>query len=204
LTAEFGHWLAGGFAHVWSGSGLHHLVFVAVLAASFDARYWRAVAVLLSGFTVAHGAVLAAVAARRLPDVSPGLWSEGALWGLVVAAAATNVLGRVRRRQVTARPASAVGALRADVREGPSSAAHFGWDGPLEAGGLRVWRYALIVAFGIVHGFTAAAAVRQSVADAGVLVVPVLAFDLGIEMGQWVAAAVVVVAAGSIGRRTDG
>ncbi|MBT8403472.1 MAG: HupE/UreJ family protein [Gemmatimonadetes bacterium] len=207
MSSEFGFWLARGFGHVWSSAGLHHIAFVGVLTAAFDRRYWRGVVVLLTGFTVAHAVVLAAVAMGSVLPV--GSWSESVLWGLVLAAAATTGLERAwRRRAAAARAGSGsainAGALRASVRDGPSSPAQFAWDGPFEAEGLRVWRYVLVVTFGLVHGLAAVEAMASSLIAAGGGVVRVLAFDLGIEAGQWVVAAAVVVAAGWIAGRRSG
>ena len=204
MSSEFGPWLVEGFTHVWSSAGLHHILFVALLTGVFDRRYWRGVVVLMTGFTVAHAVVVTAVAVDRLPSV--GSWSEVALWGLVVAAIATNVFDRSRLRRAGAMSAgpgatAPVGALRATVREGPKSAAHFVWDGPLEDGGLRGWRYLMAVAFGLVHGFAAVEAAGSSITRVDAGVARVGAFGLGIQVGQWAVAAVAVLAMGWIAGR---
>jgi hypothetical protein len=207
LTSDLGPWLLRGLTHVLSTTGLHHVLFVAVLTVAFDPRYWRGVVVLVTGFTVAHGAVLAAVAADHVPDV--GGWNDAVLVALIVAVAITNVAEELWRHRVHS-PASVprnapstVGALRASVREGPRSDAHFSWDGPLETGALRAWRYLLVVAFGTIHGLASVGAARPDVDAVGLWVVRVLAFDLGIEVGQWAVAAAVLAAAAWVAGRGD-
>ena len=73
MTSAFIAYLLEGLGHLASVAGVHHVVVVAALTVVYGPEAWRAVVVLLTGFTVAHGAVLALVATGRLPDSNPSV-----------------------------------------------------------------------------------------------------------------------------------
>jgi HupE / UreJ protein len=145
----FAMFMRDGFLHILDG--VDHLLFLACLA--FPLRRLRPLAVIVTGFTVAHSITLISAALGFVPD---GLWFPPLVETLVAATilymALENILG-----------------VRAETR------------------------WLVTFAFGLIHGFAFSFALRSSLQFAGEhLLASLLAFNVGVELGQLAVLAVLV------------
>ena len=130
-----------GFEHILDGTD--HLLFVACLVIPF--RRLRALAVIVTAFTLAHSFTLLASAYDLAPDA---LWFPPLVETLIamsiVYMALENIVGAAARR-----------------------------------------RWAITFIFGLVHGFGFSFALRETLQFAGThLLTSLLAFNVGVELGQ--------------------
>jgi len=139
-----------GFAHILDGTD--HLLFLACLVIPF--RRFRALALIVTAFTIAHSITLIAAASGFVPDA---LWFAPLVETLIAASilymALENIVGST------------------DVQR----------------------RWALAFGFGLVHGFGFSFALRETLQFAGShLLTSLLAFNVGVELGQLFVLAILV------------
>lgn len=146
-------WLTLGVRHILDPQGLDHVLFIAALAAIYRVADWRAVAWVITSFTVGHSITLALAVTGIL--ALPASLIEFLIPVTIVATCVENVLH----------------ARRPEQRHGV-------WKRPLLAG-----------VFGLVHGAGFANYLRELFVDD--LALPLLGFNLGIELGQVVALVVI-------------
>jgi len=149
--------VASGFWHILEGSD--HLLFLACLVIPF--RRLRPLVIIVMAFTVAHSIALFASAMGFVPDA---LWFPPLIETLIavtiILMALENIIGAAKSR--------------ADGRGLGTS-----FDEDLS----RRWMVAF--AFGIIHGFGFAFALRESFQFAGDhLLTALLSFNIGVEIGQ--------------------
>ncbi|HET7219105.1 MAG TPA: HupE/UreJ family protein [Vicinamibacterales bacterium] len=140
-----------GFFHILDGTD--HLLFLFCLVLPF--RRLRPLVIVVTAFTIAHSATLAAAASNLGPDA---LWFPPLVETLIAASivymALENIVGSAHLRQN---------------------------------------RWAVAFAFGLIHGFGFAFALRETLQLAGAHVITsLLAFNLGVEIGQIAVLAVMV------------
>jgi hypothetical protein len=169
MGSEFLTYLRLGVDHIADLSGYDHILFVAALAAVYTMGEWRRLVWLVTAFTVGHSITLAL---------------------------ATLDLVRVNGRLVeTLIPVTIVLASIVNVVEWRSRGR---WhDGRLErpAETLRHGKYALALLFGLIHGLGFSSFLRAILGDEEGLALPLLAFNLGLELGQLLIVAAVLVGA---------
>lgn len=147
-------WVSLGMRHILDVRGLDHVLFLAALAAIFRPADWRAVAWVVTAFTVGHSITLALAVIGVL--TLPGALIEFLIPVTIVATCVENL--------------------------------RHGWRGEPATGG--AWRRPLLAGvFGLVHGAGFANYLRALFIDRVAL--PLLGFNIGIELGQ-VAALVVI------------
>ena len=139
-----------GFAHILDGTD--HLLFLACLVIPF--RRFRALALVVTAFTVAHSITLIASAMGLAPG---GLWFSPLIETLIAVSilymALENIAGVANLQR----------------------------------------RWMLAFGFGLVHGFGFSFALRQTLQFAGShLLTSLLAFNVGVELGQLLVLAVLV------------
>jgi hypothetical protein len=173
MLSEFLVYLRLGFEHITDPGGADHLLFVAALTAT-DVDRPKHLVWLVTAFTLGHSLTLA-LATLHLVSVSTAL-VEILIPLTIIATCALNVTGvaRITRgRYGNASP--------------PFAAA--------EAGDRM--RYALAAVFGLIHGLGFSAFLRAALGGEQGIVWPLFAFNSGLELGQLViVAGLVVVAAG--------
>ena len=165
--------VVSGFWHILEGSD--HLLFLACLVIPF--RRLRPLVVIVTAFTVAHSIALIASAMGFVPDA---LWFPPLIETLIavtiVLMALENIIGAAKGR--------------ADGRELGAA-----FDDDLS----RRWMVAF--AFGIIHGFGFAFALRESFQFAGEhLLTALLSFNIGVEIGQLLVLILLVPALGLLFR----
>lgn len=149
-------WITLGVRHILDPRGLDHVLFLAALAAIYRPADWRAVAWVVTSFTVGHSITLALAATGVL--ALPAALVE---FLIPVTIAATCVENLLHARRPTA--------------------AHGPWKRPVLAG-----------VFGLVHGAGFANYLREMFVDDVAL--PLIGFNLGVELGQVIALLVIGVA----------
>jgi hypothetical protein len=165
--------VVSGFWHILEGSD--HLLFLACLVIPF--RRLRPLVIIVTAFTVAHSIALMASAMGFVPDA---LWFPPLIETLIavtiVLMALENIIGAAKGR--------------ADGRELGAT-----FDDDVS----RRWMVAF--AFGIIHGFGFAFALRESFQFAGDhLLTALLSFNIGVEIGQLLVLILLVPALGLLFR----
>jgi hypothetical protein len=170
MLSEFLVYLRLGFEHITDPGGADHLLFVAALTAT-DVDRPKHLVWLVTAFTLGHSLTLA-LATLHLVSVSTAL-VEILIPLTIIATCALNVSGAARVHSESASPLlAATGA------------------------GDRM-RYVLAAGFGLIHGLGFSAFLRAALGGEEGIVWPLFAFNSGLELGQLViVAGLVVVAAG--------
>jgi hypothetical protein len=154
MGSEFLTYLRLGMHHIADLRGYDHILFVAALTVAYRPTEWSRLLVLVTAFTVGHSLTLA-LATLNLVRVNAQL--------VETAIAATIVLTSLLTIGFT-------------VRAAPAGIA-------LADGGQRL-RYALALGFGLIHGLGFSAFLRSLLGGEESLFLPLLSFNLGLELGQ--------------------
>ena len=164
MISEFLVYLRLGFEHIADPRGYDHILFLVALTAAHAPREWLRLLVLVTAFTVGHTItlVLATLDLIRIP----GDLVEFLIPLTIVATAALDIAevawGRRHAPPVaTATPVS-----------------------PIEPPAGRRARYALALVFGLVHGLGFSSFLRAALGGEASLAVPLLGFNVGLEVGQ--------------------
>ena len=147
-------YLGLGFEHLLDLQGYDHILFLAGLCAAYSLRRWRELLVLVTAFTIGHSVSLA-LATLRLVEVNTSL-VEFLIPVTIVATAVINLV---------------------NLRAG---------GGPTEHAGARARhaRYAAALVFGLVHGLGFSNFLRLALGDERNILVPLLSFNIGLELAQ--------------------
>ena len=216
MASTFGVYLRLGFDHLLDLRGYDHILFLAVLCAAYSLARWRELLILVTAFTVGHSLSLAA-ATLGLVRIGSGL-VEFLIPLTIVATAVTNLAGlsspclisrehRDRRSAPLARRSAARIAALFVQEATQSEAAQRGRSAPRMPGEVcpraasrrapgttgrwsapRV-RYGLALVFGVVHGLGFATFLRLALGGERSIWLPLLSFNIGLELAQIVAAA---------------
>jgi hypothetical protein len=170
MGSEFLVFLRLGFEHITDVGGYDHLLFVAALTAS-DLGQWRRLFWLVTAFTIGHSATLA-LATLDLVRISPAV-VEVLIPVTILATSVVNVV-------VWSRPGHAAGAGAARTGGLPVDSKESERETPAEA---RT-RYLIAVGFGLIHGLGFSNFLRAALGGEESLLVPLLAFNAGLEVGQ--------------------
>ena len=144
--SDFTAFVALGFRHITSVSGMDHILFLLALAAIYRPRDWRDVLWVVTSFTLGHSFTLALAVTRGI--ALPGPLIEFLIPVTIVATCVENLAVRDRE--------------------------HSRWRGR--------YRPVLAAVFGLVHGAGFANYLRSLFMER--IAVPLLGFNLGIELGQ--------------------
>lgn len=153
-------YLGLGFEHLLDLQGYDHILFLAGLCAAYSLRRWRELLVLVTAFTIGHSVSLA-VATLRLVEVNTSL-VEFLIPVTIVATAVINLV---------------------NLRAGGGPTEHAGARAPSGARA-RHARYAAALVFGLVHGLGFSNFLRLALGDERNILVPLLSFNIGLELAQ--------------------
>jgi len=154
--SDFFIYLRLGFDHITDPRGYDHILFVVALCAVYTLRQWRQVLVLVTAFTLGHSITLA-LATHRLINYSTA-FVELLIPITILITAITNFFYRDP-------------AIRLHAKNQPPA---------------RRWRYGLALAFGLIHGLGFSNYLRSLLGREVDIVQPLLAFNVGLEIGQLV------------------
>jgi len=164
MLSEFLVYLRLGFEHITDVGGYDHLLFVAALTAS-DLGRWRRLFWLVTAFTIGHSITLA-LATLDLVRVSATL-VEVLIPLTILLASAVNALAWWRT------PESEPETARAGAADAPET---------IEPE-TRV-RYLIAVGFGLIHGLGFSTFLRAALGGEESILLPLLSFNIGLEVGQ--------------------
>ena len=153
--SEFFIYLRLGFDHITDPRGYDHILFVIALCAVYTIRQWRQVLVLVTAFTIGHSITLA-LATLRLINYSTAL-VELFIPVTILSTAITNFF--LKETKTRSRPTAY-----------PSPS--------------RWWRYGLALTFGLIHGLGFSNYLRSLLGHEANILQPLLAFNIGLELGQ--------------------
>lgn len=162
-----------GFEHILGG--IDHLLFLLCLVAPF--RRLRDLVLIVTAFTVAHSVTLIAAALGYAPQA---LWFPPLVETLIAASIVYMAIENIVMQAPGASAAGAPWLARHSVRR----------------------RWMLTCAFGLIHGFGFSFALGETLQFAGAhLVTSLVAFNVGVELGQLLAVIVLVPVLGWLFRR---
>ena len=151
---DFLIYLRLGFDHITDPSGYDHILFVIALCAVYTIRQWRQVLILVTAFTIGHSITLA-LATLRLIDYSTALVELLIPVTILITAIANFYYKEPEKRLLR-------------MGRQPN----------------LTWRYDLALAFGLIHGMGFSNYLRSLLGREADLVQPLLAFNIGLELGQ--------------------
>lgn len=160
--SDFFIYLRLGFDHITDPSGYDHILFVIALCAVYTLKQWRQVLILVTAFTVGHSITLA-LATLRLVTYRTDL-IELLIPITILITALTNFVYQEPKTR------SAAPARNEKQR----------------------WRYGLALTFGLIHGLGFSNYLRSLLGREANIVQPLLAFNVGLEIGQLVIVAMVL------------
>lgn len=153
---EFLIYLRLGFDHITDPGGYDHILFVVALCAIYTLRQWRQVLILVTAFTIGHSVTLA-LATLQLIHYKTAL-IELLIPVTILITAIVNFFFRESKARVT----------RTARLSKPSG------------------RYVLALTFGLIHGMGFSNYLRSLLGREVSIVQPLLAFNIGLEIGQLV------------------
>lgn len=166
MQSTFSTYLQLGFEHIADLNGYDHILFIVALCAIYQLREWRKVAILVTAFTIGHSVTLALAALDIIP-LNPKLIE----FLIPVTIFLTAIYNVVIHRQSTA------------VAEGTFDR--------------RVnWNYGFALFFGLIHGMGFSNFFRSLLlpGEENELVYQLLAFNIGVELGQLAIVGVILAA----------
>jgi hypothetical protein len=154
MQSVFQTYLQLGFSHISDLKGYDHILFIIALCAIYRLREWKSVALLATAFTIGHSITLALAVLGILPVNAA--WIE---FLIPVTIALTAIYNVVAHRKATSNRV---------------------WDRTMKV------NYGFAALFGIIHGMGFSNFLRSSLmpGQENQLVAQLLAFNIGVELGQ--------------------
>lgn len=162
---DFLIYLRLGFDHITDPRGYDHVLFVVALCAVYTLRQWRQVLILVTAFTIGHSITLA-LATLQLIQYKTDL-IEFLIPITILITAITNFFFQESKVRVSS------------MAKRPN----------------RTWRYGLALAFGLIHGMGFSNYLRSLLGREATIIKPLLAFNIGLEIGQLVIVSLVLTVA---------
>jgi hypothetical protein len=154
--SDFLIYLGLGFDHITDPRGYDHILFVIALCAIYTLRQWRQVLILVTAFTIGHSITLALATLRVIEYRTDVV--ELLIPVTILITAVVNFFHNDKPSRFALRK-------------------------PKE----RSWsRYGLAAVFGLIHGLGFSNYLRSLLGRESDIVPPLLAFNIGLELGQLV------------------
>ncbi|NNM32209.1 MAG: HupE/UreJ family protein [Gemmatimonadetes bacterium] len=177
----FATYLRLGYEHLLDLQGADHILFIVVLCAGYALARWRELLVLITAFTVGHSVslALATIGAVRVDSA----WVEFLIPVTILATAVLNVFetGPDDGDGAKAHPPGDRDPEAGNETPHPAKARS-------RSGSSALLLYLLATGFGLIHGLGFSGFLRLLLGDEGSLLVPLLAFNVGLELAQIVVA----------------
>ncbi len=176
--SQFWMYLQLGFEHIADLKAYDHILFVVVLCAVYQWRQWRTIGILVTAFTIGHSITLALAALRIIPVHTALI--EFLIPVTILLTAIYNII--ISQKKTDDKVAISTNALDADMPneiEKPNKASLY-------------TKYALAAGFGLIHGMGFSNYFSMLISKEQSLVQALLAFNIGIEIGQLLIVAVAV------------
>ncbi|MEO7965340.1 MAG: HupE/UreJ family protein [Gemmatimonadaceae bacterium] len=159
MDSEFATYFRLGIGHIADLKGYDHILFIVALTAGYAARDWRRLLWLVTAFTLGHSLTLA-LATLRLVRVHPPT-IELLIAATIVFTALLSIATIVRNPHDAA---SASSSSFAPAR--------------------NAILYAIAGGFGLIHGLGFSNFLRSILGGEETIVIPLFAFNVGLEIGQ--------------------
>ena len=164
--SDFLIYLGLGFDHITDPGGYDHILFVIALCTVYTIRQWRQVLILVTAFTIGHSITLALATLRIISYNTDVI--EFLIPVTILITAISNFFYQDRQSPF---------ATRQSRQQGPSL------------------RYALALLFGLIHGMGFSNYLRSLLGTEADIWQPLLAFNVGLELGQLLIVSVVLLIA---------
>jgi uncharacterized membrane protein YfcA len=154
--SSFGSFLSLGLQHILTLQAADHLLFLATLILAHDSRHWRQLVILITAFTVGHSLTLVLATLNVVQVDSRAV--EALIPATIIVTSVVNLWTWRQGRRANDPP-------------------------PKDAD--RLWpRYAMALVFGLIHGLGFSSVLRGLLGTEESLLMPLLAFNIGIELAQ--------------------
>lgn len=165
MSSSFGSFLELGLRHILALGAADHLLFLTTLILAHESGKWKPLLILITAFTVGHSLTLA-LATLNVVQVDARM-VEVAIPATIVVTSLVNLWTWRQGRRV---------------------------NDPPERTATRLWpRYTMALTFGLVHGLGFSSVLRGLLGTEESLLMPLLAFNIGIELAQVVVLTVLAV-----------
>ncbi len=162
---DFLIYLRLGFDHITDPRGYDHILFVVALCAVYTLQQWRQVLFLVTAFTIGHSITLA-LATLQLIHYETALIELLIPITILITATSNFFFRDVKQRKFpSAKPSG------------------------------RSWRYGLALLFGLIHGMGFSNYLRSLLGREAAIIEPLLAFNIGLEIGQLVIVGLILLVA---------
>lgn len=151
---DFLIYLRLGFDHITDPAGYDHILFVIALCAVYTLQQWRQVLILVTAFTIGHSITLA-LATLQLITYKTALIELLIPITILITAITNFFFQEPKSRTLT----------KAQPTNHP-------------------WRYGLALVFGLIHGMGFSNYLRSLLGREANIIKPLLAFNIGLEIGQ--------------------
>ena len=164
MKSGFQTYLELGFQHITDLDGYDHILFIVALCAIYTLKEWRKVAILVTAFTIGHSVTLALAALEIIPI--PAATIEFLIPVTIVITAVYNVT----------------------IHKMDGSASNATFNRRLNM------NYIFALVFGLIHGLGFSNFLRSMLmpGQEDQLVMQLLAFNIGVELGQLTIVAVIL------------
>ena len=154
--SSFGSFLALGLHHILTLDAADHLLFLATLVLAHELGRWRPLLILITAFTVGHSLTLALATLNVVQANARAV--ESLIPATIVATSVVNLWTWRQGRR---------------ANDPPPRDAEVLWP-----------RYAMALAFGLIHGLGFSSVLRGLLGNEDSILMPLLAFNIGIEIAQ--------------------
>ncbi|PMD98438.1 HupE / UreJ protein [Siphonobacter sp. BAB-5405] len=151
---EFALYLQLGYEHITDPNGYDHIIFIIALCAIYRLRDWRRVLILVTAFTLGHSITLALATLQYIQYRTDVI--EFLIPVTILFTAITNLFQKSRTDSILTP------------------------DPPVNA----TPRYLMALFFGLIHGMGFSNFLRSLLGKEASIVKPLLAFNIGLELGQ--------------------
>jgi hypothetical protein len=157
--SSFGSFLQLGLRHILTLEAADHLLFLATLILAHELGKWRPLLILITAFTIGHSLTLALATLNLVQVNSKAV--ETLIPATIMITSVVNLWSWRQGRRANDPPLTNVE---------------------------RLWpRYAMALTFGLIHGLGFSSVLRGLLGAEESLLMPLLAFNIGIELAQIIA-----------------
>jgi len=167
---NFSFFLKQGLSHILDTSAIDHILFVTALAILYHIREWKSLLVLVTAFTIGHSLALA-LATFEVVKANTAL-VEFLIPISIIVTCIWNII-QSKHLPLSKKEISNDNILDKTTKESKFHVEHF-----------QKFKYGIVTFFGLIHGLGFSNYLRFILdSDEGILT-PLLAFNIGLEIGQ--------------------
>ncbi len=166
--SSFGSFLELGLRHILTLDAADHLLFLATLILAYDLGTWRPLLILITAFTIGHSLTLALATLNMVRVDARAV--EALIPATIIVTSLVNLWTWRQGRRANDPPARSA---------------------------LPLWpRYLMTAVFGLIHGLGFSSVLRGLLGSEESILMPLLAFNIGIELAQLLVLALLALVGG--------